>query len=141
MELRSLSAPKEQGGGCTSHRCPLAGFIMVQLLCAQSSPTTSLLSQLTSSQFIRRTHCLAGLGLLFPTNCTEEVETGTAARSLLPLELANKYVCFPASSARSSASCHQSHLHARLEQLWLGSKCTTHLDVPLCTDNWSAPSI
>lgn len=48
--------------------------------------------------------------------------------------LDNKYMFSPASSTHSSACCHQSqcwnHLCARLDQCWLGSRCTPHLDVP-----------
>lgn len=58
---------------------------MVQLLpdYAQARLAANLLVHLTISQFIHRSHCLSGLGLLSPTDCTGEVETGTAARFLL----------------------------------------------------------
>ena len=49
-------------------------------------------------------------------------------------QLDNKYMCSPASPTHSSACCHQSqqwsHVHARLEQRWLRSRCTPRLDVP-----------
>lgn len=56
--------------------CPLRGFITVQLLCAQPSPTTRPISPHINSPTV-----LAGLGLLSP--CMREVETSTTARSLL----------------------------------------------------------
>lgn len=117
--------------------CPLRSFIMVQLLCAQTSPTTSLLAHLTSSQFI---HCpwmgqLSWAGLAFPLHWGGGNRYHSQVSAL----------AFGGASWKTNTCCPQpsllagqpdvteasrSHLLSRLEQHWPGSRCTPHLGVP-----------
>lgn len=132
VEPRSLSTPKEQGGQSMRLHCPLRGFIMVQLLCAQSSPTTTLLAHLTSSQI---THCPFWAGFAFPLHwgggnryCSQ-----ISAPAFSGVRWTTTKCCpqpAPLTAQPDVTEASRSHLLSKPEQHRLGSRSTPSLGVP-----------
>lgn len=105
---------------------------MVQLLCAQPSPTTSLLAHLTSSQF---THCPCRAGFALPLHegGGNRYHSQVSAPAFGGASWTTNTCCpKPAmlTTQPDVTGASRSHLLSRLEQCWPESTGTPHLGVP-----------